>query len=398
MSDNTAIDTVSGLDFEEIEEAVMETTRGRWFLTEYARRQRANDTKILLGAIRRLEDQLLTMPSTVSVSADIDKLVQDAETEMHHLSGPAEVSEEAASADTDEPANARILASRLSSITKNLRDALDQPGDIIAGVIEPELNRLDTCASDQSELADKLSRTAQMVRRLRSSQSLDHDGTAQPAEKLIAAPRPEAVEPQEAKEEVEVEAEKAPAPAPKTPPAFVASDDDIFTDDPAPELQAASTPARLPSIGSDTLNFSDIEVPPLPSSVSSDDTEEEDADIVEEMEAGADELEASEPEIPAPASAAPQSAGDRLISVARKSSQGSQLKPAGDGGYSGRINMSKPAAANQAAVPSTATFSSAVGSNGKKRIIVIRRPADETGGIPLADSDFDGSGNGPSAA
>ena len=37
MSENTAVDTVSGLDYEEIEEAVMETARGRWFLTEFAR-------------------------------------------------------------------------------------------------------------------------------------------------------------------------------------------------------------------------------------------------------------------------------------------------------------------------------------------------------------------------
>jgi chemotaxis regulatin CheY-phosphate phosphatase CheZ len=42
-------------DFEEIEAAVMETARGRWFLAEYARRNRSADTEMLLDAIRKLE-------------------------------------------------------------------------------------------------------------------------------------------------------------------------------------------------------------------------------------------------------------------------------------------------------------------------------------------------------
>lgn len=42
-------------DYERIEEAVMETARGRWFLLEYARRQRAAESERLLAAIERLE-------------------------------------------------------------------------------------------------------------------------------------------------------------------------------------------------------------------------------------------------------------------------------------------------------------------------------------------------------
>jgi hypothetical protein len=42
-------------DFETIEAAVMETARGRWFLAEYSRRCRAQDTGRILGAIDRLE-------------------------------------------------------------------------------------------------------------------------------------------------------------------------------------------------------------------------------------------------------------------------------------------------------------------------------------------------------
>src|SRR5437016_882703 len=45
---------LSEADYEAIEEAVVETYRGRWFLAEYAKRHRHADTKMLLSAIERL--------------------------------------------------------------------------------------------------------------------------------------------------------------------------------------------------------------------------------------------------------------------------------------------------------------------------------------------------------
>lgn len=45
-------------DYEAIEAAVMETARGRWFLMEFARRNRNADTRVLLEAIARLEHQM----------------------------------------------------------------------------------------------------------------------------------------------------------------------------------------------------------------------------------------------------------------------------------------------------------------------------------------------------
>jgi hypothetical protein len=46
---------ISPADFEAIEDAVMETERGRWFLAEFIRRRRAEDTVHILAAIARLE-------------------------------------------------------------------------------------------------------------------------------------------------------------------------------------------------------------------------------------------------------------------------------------------------------------------------------------------------------
>jgi chemotaxis protein CheZ len=53
---------LSEADYDMIESAVMETTRGRWFLAEYARRNRYADTTMLLGAIERLEASLRGEP------------------------------------------------------------------------------------------------------------------------------------------------------------------------------------------------------------------------------------------------------------------------------------------------------------------------------------------------
>lgn len=46
---------ISESDYEAIEDAVMETARGRWFLKEYARRMRASETASLRSALERIE-------------------------------------------------------------------------------------------------------------------------------------------------------------------------------------------------------------------------------------------------------------------------------------------------------------------------------------------------------
>lgn len=55
MSDARSLTPLSEIDYDAIAAAVMETARGRWFLTEYARRNRQADTEIVLTAIGRLE-------------------------------------------------------------------------------------------------------------------------------------------------------------------------------------------------------------------------------------------------------------------------------------------------------------------------------------------------------
>ncbi len=48
----------SEADYDAIREAFMETSRGRWFLGEYAKRNRNADTRMVLDAVARIEDNL----------------------------------------------------------------------------------------------------------------------------------------------------------------------------------------------------------------------------------------------------------------------------------------------------------------------------------------------------
>lgn len=55
MTENKVPTPLAEEDYDAIEAAVMETQRGRWFLAEFARRNRNSDTVILLDAIKKLE-------------------------------------------------------------------------------------------------------------------------------------------------------------------------------------------------------------------------------------------------------------------------------------------------------------------------------------------------------
>lgn len=75
MSSNAPTAPVSESDYEAIEEAVMETARGRWFLSEYARRNRAADTASVLEALSRLEDMTGPLKGTLENSDLVDSVL-----------------------------------------------------------------------------------------------------------------------------------------------------------------------------------------------------------------------------------------------------------------------------------------------------------------------------------
>jgi hypothetical protein len=78
------------VDYEAIEAAVTETVRGRWFLNEFARRNRLAETRLLLDAMARLETTVAAQ-QTMLPSADpsIRMLVQRIKEIAEQLDGLA---------------------------------------------------------------------------------------------------------------------------------------------------------------------------------------------------------------------------------------------------------------------------------------------------------------------
>jgi len=143
------------IEYEAIEEAIMQNPRGRWFLTEYARRNRAADTNRLLEAIDRLYNAALETREHVAdlhgesgkVKPDLDLLwtglqeIRDtidtarrdmAEIKPRETEHFASAEEDAAAVATSaERATLDILAAveRLQDIADTLR-ASDADGDL----------------------------------------------------------------------------------------------------------------------------------------------------------------------------------------------------------------------------------------------------------------------------
>lgn len=103
---------LSGADYSMIEQAVMETARGRWFLLEYARRQRAAETQRLADLVDRLEAM---------------------------VSQPAPAAAEVAPTPTAAGANA-ALAERLSDLAWRLREDGAHPA--LCAELEREITTL----------------------------------------------------------------------------------------------------------------------------------------------------------------------------------------------------------------------------------------------------------------
>jgi hypothetical protein len=59
MTDEDTNVTFSDADYEAIEAAVLETARGRWFLQQFAKRNRNADTEVVLATLSRLEQTIL---------------------------------------------------------------------------------------------------------------------------------------------------------------------------------------------------------------------------------------------------------------------------------------------------------------------------------------------------
>lgn len=90
MSEARSLTPLSEKDYEAIAAAVMETARGRWFMAEFAKRNRQSDTAQVLSAVQRLERVMgvsshaqPTEPDTREAAA----LIADLRLDLERISG-----------------------------------------------------------------------------------------------------------------------------------------------------------------------------------------------------------------------------------------------------------------------------------------------------------------------
>ncbi|KRE17842.1 hypothetical protein ASE63_01190 [Bosea sp. Root381] len=93
MSEARSLTPLSDTDYEAIEAAVMETSRGRWFMAEFARRNRHADTLQVLGAVSRLQSVIglgLQDPPPEPGIGEAAALIADLRIDLERISGKAE--------------------------------------------------------------------------------------------------------------------------------------------------------------------------------------------------------------------------------------------------------------------------------------------------------------------
>lgn len=147
---------IEGESFDAIEKAVRETERGRWFLDEFARRNRQSNTEMLLDSISKLEDAVARAKPSRSVDdirtdlstllGEIDTLTADLalspEAKVGYARGLGALTARSAKLLYDLAISAdsiRDLAAQLKSmsIPEKLHGALDEETTkIIAGASE----------------------------------------------------------------------------------------------------------------------------------------------------------------------------------------------------------------------------------------------------------------------
>lgn len=90
MSEARSLTPLSEKDYEAIAAAVMETARGRWFMAEFARRNRQADTAQVLSAIQRLERVMGVVPHPQQAEPDAGEaaaLIADLRLDLERISG-----------------------------------------------------------------------------------------------------------------------------------------------------------------------------------------------------------------------------------------------------------------------------------------------------------------------
>jgi len=132
MPDEETKVTFGDLDFDTIEAAVMETARGRWFLKEYARRNRNADTQAVLEAIERLKGPAPDVKAVAPLKNHLETMAAAIrQTKQEVRSFPGIMADDAASALPEEELQA-AAEQRIRRMVWTLHYLESQIGDLLA--------------------------------------------------------------------------------------------------------------------------------------------------------------------------------------------------------------------------------------------------------------------------
>ncbi|BCB20637.1 hypothetical protein [Bosea sp. ANAM02] len=266
MGETRSLTPLSQADYEAIEAAVMETARGRWFMVEYAKRNRQADTLQLLGAIQRIERVVGLGVQETSREANLIEaaaLISDLRTDLERISGKAEARSSGLAAQIEKAAGTVLAATEsIQEAAWGLRetgadteacDALDRRAAEIStaiGVVDSVVQRIDKIADTIAMLDSSLRAFGEVSRE--SSVSFE---TMAATAAAMTVPPPSAMPRQfddleittEGQEPVPLERNDRPADEARLGTAPLLDDDIVFSDSEStlPEaLRLASSPSE----------------------------------------------------------------------------------------------------------------------------------------------------------
>lgn len=163
MSDARSLTSLSEADYEAIASAVMETARGRWFMAEYAKRNRRADTAQILAAIATLQRTLGAAPAGQPIGSanlrDAIALIMELRVELERIGSKPDEPSSRLAARIEAAASSIISATesiqeaawglRESGASDKLCDALDRRATEIHGateIVEDTARQLDKIA------------------------------------------------------------------------------------------------------------------------------------------------------------------------------------------------------------------------------------------------------------
>ncbi|MFK4658764.1 hypothetical protein ABIF97_008698 [Bradyrhizobium japonicum] len=230
-------------DYDAIREAFMETARGRWFLGEYAKRNRNADTRMVLDAVAKIEETLAAQRQPVvedrlpEALVEIRRAIREAETIAIAAFDPAAI--EASLAPI--PRGVRII----KEISWRWRE-IGADGRI-CDLIDSQLGSIEAACGQLSTIDPRAELKAAFDLLRDRVEQLDGDGDIAPQAAVHPAPAP--VQEAPVAEAAPVDA----TPAAMAPVAFTEAPQDIAAT-PAPEAAVEASAAEARAVGEEAID------------------------------------------------------------------------------------------------------------------------------------------------